>query len=865
MVNNQLIASAIPVVAEGNQERGLMVNLDANDGDSYLNVTDDENEGAWRDLTKHRYKPDITPSEHFNIVEWTGNGQTNRVIDVGFRPALIMLKQNAGDALSSTPVMFIDSLRGSTNVSVAGGAPYVATDEILGFTDTGFIIGNSVKINKNNVNYRFTAWCWKGNPTQTESITANNSTYTRSLNKKSGFSALYVPAVSGSSGNNRSYEHGLNTSPSIFFAKENTALTTTATYVSQSGVRIDTNGYSGLTADAPSDSGDVLDSNAFPGFTRVANSYLSTTPVELSLYNFAEIRGFSRSATYTGTGDTTAYDVGFKPKLLMVKRVSGTINVDELGWKLYDSKRGTSKEIDLSNGSANEVITTKGPTFSDTGWSWASSNAISNNETNVEYVYMAFADDSVPLNEKLDGEDNIIFRVTPGDPDSVSPQQNDAVVSDVSGFSSHMSRDASIAKNTTTDFLRFPGSTTHDVAGYLRTDIQGDKSFSFWFNVPANIATTAAPVVLGITNLYSNTSNLVQFIVGGTNNDRSILYLCSQNNQNAGTSDHASIQGYATYDTNTRFTGTGWHQFVYTEDGTVGTDKQFYIDGLAINTVQAVSGLQSGYDVFDGILDIDIDRELTVFAGGNTFPATIHIGNLPVYATSITRSFEGKVGEVIIFNEKLSASQVLNNYNKTKNTYLFDGNDAILSTDGTVKPQYNTESNTDFFTLGNQNYFTFEEPIVNAKSISFWVRIREPGVGEKIPIFSNAGYGTATGDIESFFWADDGTVAGTGWFYQNPNIAAVANARVAGSLTTYDTWEHIVFQHEQLDFFIVYQNGVATGLSRNSHIENITSIGRDYSTLVPGFRYGDFDISKFQTYSIKLDQSEITTLYNQGR
>mgnify|MGYP003673819749 FL=1 len=63
MVNNQLIASAIPVVAEGNQERGLMVNLDANDGDSYLNVTDDENEGAWRDLTKHRYKPDITPSE----------------------------------------------------------------------------------------------------------------------------------------------------------------------------------------------------------------------------------------------------------------------------------------------------------------------------------------------------------------------------------------------------------------------------------------------------------------------------------------------------------------------------------------------------------------------------------------------------------------------------------------------------------------------------------------------------------------------------------------------------------------------------------------------------------------------------------
>ena len=860
MVNNQLIASAIPVVAEGNQERGLMVSLDANDGDSYLNVTDDENDGAWRDLTKHRYKPDITPSEHFNIIEWTGDGQSNRAINVGFRPALIMLKQNAGDASTSSPVMFIDSLRGSTNVSVAGGAPYVATNEVLGFTDNGFVIGDSVKVNKNNVNYRYTAWCWKGNPTQVESINDGKSNYTRTLNEKSGFSALYVPAVSGLPGDNRSYEHGLNTSPSIFFAKENTALTTTATYVSQSGVRMVANGYSALTADAPSDFGDVLNAKT-PGLIKVANSYSTTTPVELSLYNFAEVRGFSRSGTYTGTGDTTAYDVGFSPKLLMVKRAAGTIGVDELGWKLYDSKRGANKEIDLSNGTANEVITTKGPTFSDTGWSWASSNAISNNETNVEYIYMAFAADSIPLNEKLDGEDDIIFRVTPSNPDSVSPQQNDAVVNDVSGFGSHMNRDTSIVKNITTDFLRFPGSTTDDVGGLLKTNIQGNKSFSFWFNVPENIATASAPVVLGISNLYSNTINLVQFIIGGTNTTRSVLYLCSQSNQSAGTSDHASIQGYSTSDTNTRFTGTGWHQFVYTEDGTVGTDKQFYIDGLAINTVQA----SVGNNEFEGILDVDIDRELTVFANGNSFPPTIHIGNVPIVSTSITRSFEGKIGEVIIFNEKLSAVQVLNNYTKTKNSYLFDGNDAILGTDGTVLPQYNTESNTDFFTLGNQNYFTFEEPIVNVKSISFWVRIREPGVGEKIPIFSNGAYGVQAADIESFFWADDGTVAGTGWFYQNPNIAVVADARIDGSITTYDTWEHIVFQHYRQDMFRLYQNGVVTGLCRNTHIEDISVIGRDYSSLVGGFRYGDFDMSKFQTYSIRLDQSEITALYNQGR
>jgi hypothetical protein len=175
----------------------------------------------------------------------------------------------------------------------------------------------------------------------------------------------------------------------------------------------------------------------------------------------------------------------------------------------------------------------------------------------VEYAYMSFADDSVPLNEKLDGEDDIIFRASPHKHDSVSPQPTDAAVLDLSGFGSHMARASSIVKNITTDFLRFPGSNLDDVKGIIKTDVTGSKSFSFWFNIPANPAGVSAPVLFSIQNLYSSTINLVQFIVGGTTNGRSLQMSSSQNH---GTG-HGAVSGFSSFDQNNdRFDGAGWQQ-----------------------------------------------------------------------------------------------------------------------------------------------------------------------------------------------------------------------------------------------------------------------------------------------------------------
>ena len=855
MVNHQLIASSIPVVAEGNQERGLMVNLDANDGDSFLNVAGDENSGAWRDLTNHRYLPDITPSEHFNVVEWTGNGQTNRLIDVGFKPALIMLKQNTGDPGTTQPIRFIDSLRGATTATEASGVSYVATDEVLGFTHNGFIIGDSDSINKNNVNYRYTAWCWKGNPVETESLTeaSTGGDYTRTVNEKGGFSAINVPSSSGDANSVHSFQHGLNVSPSMFFLKQN-SLFNSLTYVAQDAFRSIANGYSSLTSDASSEAAPAgaLNSQTL-GQVNVSNAYLNSTPSNSSIYSFTEIRGYSKMGTFVGTGTAEAYDVGFKPKMMMVKRVSGGAG-DDLEWKLYDSTRGTSNELGLAS-EGLQAYAVRAPAFNNNGWSWSTSERSINNLMGVEYAYMSFADDSVPLNEKLDGEDDIIFRASPHKHDSVSPQPTDAAVLDLSGFGSHMARASSIVKNITTDFLRFPGSNLDDVKGIIKTDVTGSKSFSFWFNIPANPAGVSAPVLFSIQNLYSSTINLVQFIVGGTTNGRSLQMSSSQNH---GTG-HGAVSGFSSFDQNNdRFDGAGWQQLVYTEDGTDGSDKQFYINGLPITTIIFN---QNGNDLQDGIIDLDIDRQLQDF-GGNTFPAQVLFGNSGVVANSLQRSFEGKVGEGIIFNSKLSSSQVLSNYNKTKNRYIYDGNDAILSSPGSALPQYSTDGDTSFFTLGTDRYFEFEEPIANVFSVSFWIRLRDPGVAGQIPIFSNASQHPTD---KSLHWEDDGTTNGTGWFYKHAR-SDNNNNRIIGSITPYNTWEHIVFQKGLGDSYDFYQNNVLTGTCTAGDMDDITDIGRDFETVSANkFRFGDFDISKFQVYSLRLDSPEITVLYNQGR
>ena len=104
-------------------------------------------------------------------------------------------------------------------------------------------------------------------------------------------------------------------------------------------------------------------------------------------YCFADVAGFSKFGSYTGTGSAGNFqDCGFEPAFVMVKRTDGTSS-----WYILDNKRDTTNPRDLSlspNLSNAEGTVTNFINFESTGFSMASA---AGNATGQTWIYMAFA------------------------------------------------------------------------------------------------------------------------------------------------------------------------------------------------------------------------------------------------------------------------------------------------------------------------------------------------------------------------------------------------------------------------------------------------------------------------------------------
>ena len=119
------------------------------------NVVEYYDGGSWRELVSENIPPII--NENFNVVLYTGNGSTQSITGVGFKPDFVWIKpRNFVDnhALS-------DSSRG-VDKSLASNT--TATEQSLGVTSfdaDGFSLPNWGNVNSNGDT--FVAWCWKAN------------------------------------------------------------------------------------------------------------------------------------------------------------------------------------------------------------------------------------------------------------------------------------------------------------------------------------------------------------------------------------------------------------------------------------------------------------------------------------------------------------------------------------------------------------------------------------------------------------------------------------------------------------------------------------------------------------------------------
>ncbi len=320
----------------------------------------------------------IPPPLAFKTLTYSGNGSTQSITGLGFKPDLVWIKNRNG----TNPHGLWDSTRGAgklikfnANEEETGNA-----GDLMGSFDAdGFQVNRQYLTNTayDNTNWgagTYVAWCWKANGGTTSSNTDGSTTSTVQAYPEAGFSIVKYTGT----GANASVGHGLGIDPKLIIIKK-------------------TSGASDWVAGV-SDWTKYLEPNGSPGF-RTSNVWQDTAPTtsvftlttggdtngngaEYIAYCFADADNVSKIGTYTGTGSTQTITTGFAPNLIITKDVSITDN-----WRMYDSVRGFEKILYPNLSDQEDDNNTFITGTESTGFNLGTGNG--SNRSGSTYIYIA--------------------------------------------------------------------------------------------------------------------------------------------------------------------------------------------------------------------------------------------------------------------------------------------------------------------------------------------------------------------------------------------------------------------------------------------------------------------------------------------
>lgn len=320
----------------------------------------------------------------FNTITWTGNGTVTRSFGgVGFQPDLVWMKTrnvNESHALCNSVAGAGVKLLSNSTASEQTTTGVVSSFDSDGFSySTTFADGGSY----NYSTWTSVAWCWRAGGA---AVTNTDGTITSqvSANTEAGFSVVGWTGNGGAA----THGHGLGVAPNVVIVKARNGDTEWFVYHSGIGATKTLRLYDTSAAQTLS---------SIWNNTQPTSSVFSTgtyTNVASSSYNFiaycfAEVAGFSKFGSYTGTGASgNTVTVGFEPAFVMIKRT------DDFGaWFMADNKRDTTNPItkflaaDLTQA---EFTVSNGINFNANDFTIDSTNG-SLNESGGNYTYMAFA------------------------------------------------------------------------------------------------------------------------------------------------------------------------------------------------------------------------------------------------------------------------------------------------------------------------------------------------------------------------------------------------------------------------------------------------------------------------------------------
>jgi hypothetical protein len=297
--------------------------------------------------TQNLPAPLVTKSNTvFDVVTYTGNGSTQTLpnasstpTSLAFSPDFVWVKQR--DSTNTASHVLVDIVRGNNNVLRTNGTEAenaadinpAVYDGITNLSTASFDVvkGSSGTYNGTNGSGKsYVAWAWDAG-TSTVSNTQGSITSQVRANATAGFSVI---SYTGNGSGGSTIGHGLGVAPAFAIFKNRSTSSDWQVYHVSLG-----NANSILLQSTAAAGGSSAFNSTSPTSTVItlgAGTSLNNNGSNHICYAFSPVVGYSNGFSYTGNGsaDGSFVYLGFRPRLIMLKRSDSTSN-----WTLLDTSR----------------------------------------------------------------------------------------------------------------------------------------------------------------------------------------------------------------------------------------------------------------------------------------------------------------------------------------------------------------------------------------------------------------------------------------------------------------------------------------------------------------------------------------------
>ena len=321
-----------------------------------------------------------TKENSFAVKTYTGNGSTQEITSIGFKPDLLWIKEASG----TNPHNIWDTTRGAGKLL----KPNSSDAEINNVGDlVGYFLDDGFQVNRNhgvhtaydNTNYSgstYVAWAWKaGNGWQSNYDGAISSLTNANTGNK--FSVVRYKGT----GSATTVGHDLGVAPTFMIVKTVESSAKWRVYHSTMG---GTKAMNLNDAFSPGTSANYWNDTAPTTSVFSVGQDLSVNGEDHIAYVWSDCDDYSKFSTYTGTGSSQTITTGFKPDWILTKDI--TLSSDN--WRLYDTARGLDKVLYPALTQAEDTNSTGITAVTSTGFTLGTGNL--SNRSGSDYIYIAF-------------------------------------------------------------------------------------------------------------------------------------------------------------------------------------------------------------------------------------------------------------------------------------------------------------------------------------------------------------------------------------------------------------------------------------------------------------------------------------------